>query len=129
MKQFLTYVSGPPFQIAIAYALHNELAWVHQLSRDLAAKRDRLCAGLTAAGLDVFTSQGTYFVLTDIRPLGESDGMRFCRDLPRRVGVVAIPTEVFSSQPDHWRSIVRFAFCKQDSVLDEACSRLARLLR
>jgi N-succinyldiaminopimelate aminotransferase len=127
VKQFITYVSGPPFQVAVAYALRHELAWVQRLARDLAGKRDRLCAGLSAAGLDVFTPQGTYFVLADISPLGDSDGMKFCLELPQRAGVVAIPAAVFSTDPDHWRSVVRFAFCKADSVIDEACDRLARL--
>ncbi|CAM5353026.1 hypothetical protein SALBM311S_08742 [Streptomyces alboniger] len=34
---------------------------------------------------------GTYFVTADIRPLGETDGIAFCRALPERAGVVAIP--------------------------------------
>ena len=58
-------------------------------------KRDRLCAGLEEAGLDVFVPQGTYFVTTDIRPLGHDDGLAFCRELPHRCGVVAVPSAVF----------------------------------
>ncbi len=127
VKQFLTYVGGAPFQPAVAYALREERAWVAQLAADLASKRDRLCAGLAAAGFAVFKPQATYFVLADISAMGESDGMAFCLGLPARAGVAAIPSEVFSSTPEHWRSVIRFAFCKADSVIDEACARLAAL--
>jgi len=126
-QQFLTYVGGAPFQPGIAHALRNEMAWVAELRASLQNKRDRLCAGLTAAGFGVFRPQGTYFVMTDIRPLGASDGMRFCLDLPARAGVVAIPDEVFHDDPADGKPFVRFAFCKRDDVIDDAVQRLAAL--
>jgi N-succinyldiaminopimelate aminotransferase len=49
-KQFLTYVSGAPFQHAIAHALALPDAYFARFAADLRAKRDRLCAGLEAAG-------------------------------------------------------------------------------
>src|SRR6476469_8216762 len=123
-KQFLTYVGGAPFQPAIAGALDSEMDWVAGLRDSLQDKRDRLCAGLTDAGFRVFRPQGTYFVMTDIRPLGADDGMRFCLDLPARAGVVAVPDEVFHDDPDNGKHLVRFAFCKKDEVIDEAVQRL-----
>ena len=72
---------------------------------------------------------GTYFVTTDVRPLGYADGVEFCRDLPERCGVVAIPHQVFYDDPEAGRPYVRWAFCKRDDVLDEALARLARLAR
>ena len=127
VKQFLTFVSGPPFQVAVAHGLRHEKPWVDALAADLGRKRDRLCDGLSRAGFTVFRPQGTYFVLADITPLGGTDGMEFCLDLPRRAGVVTIPAQVFSADPHHWRTIVRFAFCKADAVIDDACARLATL--
>jgi N-succinyldiaminopimelate aminotransferase len=124
-KQFLTYVGGAPFQPAVAYALRHEMAWVADLRDGLQRKRDRLCDGLSAAGFGVLRPQGTYFVMTDIRPLGATDGMRFCLDLPERAGVVAIPDEVFHDDPADGKPFVRFAFCKRDEVIDEAVRRLA----
>ena len=124
-KQFLTYVGGAPFQPAVAYALRHEMAWVADLRDGLQRKRDRLCDGLSAAGFGVLRPQGTYFVMTDIRPLGATDGMRFCLDLPERAGVVAIPDEVFHDDPAAGKPFVRFAFCKRDEVIDEAVRRLA----
>ena len=126
-KQFLTYVSGAPFQPAIAHALGLEDAYFESFRAELQAKRDRLCAGLEAAGLEVFRPAGTYFVTTDIRPLGETDGHAFCLALPERAGVVAVPTVVFYDRKDVGRPLVRFAFCKRDEVIDEAAARLARL--
>ncbi len=63
---------------------------------------------------------------TDIRPLGETDGMDFCRRLPDQAGVVAIPSSVFYDNVAAGRSQVRFAFCKRDEVLREAVTRLSR---
>jgi N-succinyldiaminopimelate aminotransferase len=125
VKQFLTYVSGGPFQYAIAEGLRMDDAYFAGISADLRGKRDLLCAGLAEAGFGVYPPEGTYFVTTDIRPLGESDGIEFCRDLPRRAGVVAIPSAVFYDDAEAGRTQVRFAFCKKPEVLREALARLA----
>jgi N-succinyldiaminopimelate aminotransferase len=126
-KQYLTFVSGAPFQPAIAHALGLGDAYFESFRAGLQAKRDRLCAGLEAAGLEVFRPAGTYFVTTDIRPLGEDDGHAFCLALPERAGVVAVPTVVFYDAKDVGRPLVRFAFCKRDAVIDEAADRLRAL--
>ena len=126
-KQFLTFVGGAPFQPAVAHALRHESAWVTALRDDLAAKRDRLAAGLAAAGFGVRPSAGTYFVCADVRPLGFADGAELCWELPGRIGVAAVPVQVFTDHPDRWRHIVRFAFCKREAVLDEAVERLHKL--
>jgi N-succinyldiaminopimelate aminotransferase len=126
-KQFLTYVSGAPFQHAIAVGLGLEDSYYERFAADLGAKRDRLCAGLAVAGFDVFRPAGTYFVNVDIRPLGENDGRAFCWSLPDRAGVVAVPTSVFYDDKETGGPLVRFAFCKRDEVIDEAAERLARI--
>jgi N-succinyldiaminopimelate aminotransferase len=126
-KQFLTFVNGGPFQYAIAEALRLPDAYFTGLRDDLRRKRDLLCAGLASAGFEVYRPAGTYFVTTDIRPFGETDGLAFCRELPRRAGVVAVPSGVFYDDKEAGRSQVRFAFCKRTPVLEEALSRLARL--
>ena len=126
-KQFLTYVSGGPFQYAVAVALGLPGQYYTGLRDALLRKRDLLVAGLAAAGFEVYEPAGTYFITTDVAPLGEKDGVEFCRSLPARCGVVAIPNAVFYDDPEAGRSQVRFAFCKRDEVLREAASRLARL--
>ncbi len=126
-KQFLTYVSSGPFQYAVAEALALPDTYFQAFGADMLAKRDLLSAGLTEAGFKVFQPAGTYFVTTDIRPLGENDGFAFCRALPERAGVVAIPNAVFYDHREAGAPFVRFAFCKKTSVLEEAVSRLKTL--
>ncbi|MER6998544.1 pyridoxal phosphate-dependent aminotransferase [Streptomyces sp. NPDC000410] len=126
-KQYLTYVSAGPFQYAIAEALRLPDAYFDGFRADLQRKRDLLGDGLRAAGFEVYQPQGTYFITTDITPFGEKDAYAFCRALPERCGVVAIPNSVFYDDPDAGRSQVRFTFCKKDDVLHEAVSRLRSL--
>jgi N-succinyldiaminopimelate aminotransferase len=126
-KQFLTYVSGGPFQYAIATALALPDAFYTDLAARLHHKRDLLAAGLRAAGLEVYLPQGTYFITSDVAPLGESDGLAFCRALPHRCGVVAVPNVVFYDNQQAGRTQVRFAFCKRDEVLADAAARLQGL--
>ncbi|MFE6690076.1 pyridoxal phosphate-dependent aminotransferase [Streptomyces sp. NPDC057743] len=126
-KQFLTYVSAGPFQYAVAEALALPDSYFTGLRDDLRTKRDILATGLADAGFRVFRPAGTYFITTDIRPLGESDGFAFCRSLPERAGVVAIPNAVFYDHQDQGAPFVRFAFCKGVEVLREAADRLKRL--
>jgi N-succinyldiaminopimelate aminotransferase len=127
VKQFLTFTSSAPWQLAVAFALREEMEWVAAQRAALQAKRDRLMAGLRTAGFDVLRPAGTYFVQTDIRPLGFDDGLEFTMRLPELAGVVAIPTQVFYDRPERGRHFVRFAFCKKDEVIDEAVTRLQRL--
>ncbi len=126
-KQFLTYVNGAPFQHAIAAGLGLPDERFAALAQDLRLRRDQLCAGLDSAGFTVFPPSGTYFVTTDVRPLGEDDGLAFCRALPERCGVVAVPNVVFYDDRAAGRSLVRFTFCKRPEVLDEAIRRLGTL--
>jgi N-succinyldiaminopimelate aminotransferase len=126
-KQFMTFAGGTPLQHAAAVALGIAEEHGARLAGELAAKRDRICAGLERAGFEVLRPAGTYFVNADVRPLGSDDAVAFCRELPARAGVVGIPTSVFSDDPARVRTLVRFAFCKRDEVIDEAAERLAAL--
>ncbi|MEV5202625.1 pyridoxal phosphate-dependent aminotransferase [Streptomyces sp. NPDC053720] len=126
-KQYLTYVSAGPFQYAVAEALRLPDSYFEGFRADLRRKRDLLGDGLRAAGFEVHRPQGTYFITTDITPFGEKDAYAFCRALPERCGVVAVPNSVFYDDPDAGRSQVRFTFCKRKGVLEEAVTRLKRL--
>jgi N-succinyldiaminopimelate aminotransferase len=129
-KQFLTYVNGGPFQPAVAAGLALPDAYFTAAAEDLQYRRDVLVQGLTEAGLPVIGPEATYFATVDVRPVQpDGDGLAFCRSLPERAGVVAVPTVVFYD-PAHahlGRHLVRFAFCKSDAVLGEAVERLRRL--
>ncbi len=129
VKQFLTYVNGSAFQPAIATGLRLDDGFFRGIADSLRAKRDPLGAGLRAAGFAVSTPAGSYFTVADARDLGASDAATFCRELPERAGVVAIPLTAFAT-PEHraeYATLVRFAACKRVEVLEEAASRLAAL--
>jgi N-succinyldiaminopimelate aminotransferase len=127
-KQFITFVSGGPLQPAVAHALDHELPWVDGLRESLQEKRDRLSAGLADAGFAVRPTAGTYFVCVDVRPLGFSDAADLAWELPGRVGVAAVPVKVFTDHPEEWKHLLRFAFCKRNEVIDEAITRLRKLV-
>lgn len=129
VKQFLTYVNGSPFQPAIAAGLRLPDAFFADAASALARKHELLGAGLRAAGFTVFPPRGGYFTVADATPLGGADAAGFCRALPERAGVVAIPLSAFVS-PRHQRDyagLVRFAACKRVEVLEDAVARLAAL--
>ena len=128
-KQFLTYTSGSPLQPAIADALGADDAYFDTLRDQLQSQRDLLCNGLAEIGFEVYVPEGTYFATTDITPLGFADGVEFCRTLPERAGVVAIPHQVFHDDQDAGRPLVRWAFCKRPDVIAEALERLQALRR
>ncbi|MGY2007555.1 pyridoxal phosphate-dependent aminotransferase [Nocardia gipuzkoensis] len=123
-KQFMTFVAGGPFQPAVAHAIDHELGWVGELRNALSEKRLRLSAALSDTGLRVYPSAGGYFVVADITPLGAADGLTFCRELPKRLGVAAVPVSVFADDTAAWNHLVRFTFCKRDETLDEGVRRL-----
>jgi len=127
VKQFLTFVGSGPFQPAVALALGMGDDVYAAFAASLQAKRDLLVAGLRDAGLSVSVPAGTYFVVADAAPLGAVDALAFCRELPKRAGVVGVPVSVFHDDVDAARTLVRFAFCKRDEVLREAVDRLSRL--
>ncbi|WP_335980990.1 MULTISPECIES: pyridoxal phosphate-dependent aminotransferase [Streptomycetaceae] len=124
-KQFLTYVASGPFQYAAAEALALPDAYFTGLRDGLRAQRDILAAGLADAGFEVYAPRGTYFITTDIAGLAPGmDALAFCRALPERAGVVAVPNSVFYDHPTAGRTQVRFAFCKRPEVLRDAAERL-----
>ena len=126
VRQHLSYGSGGPFQYAMAHGLGMPDSYYDAFRADLAAKRDQLSGGLAELGLRVIGTQGTYFVTTDIRPLGYRDGLAFCRELPARTGVVAIPHQAFCDDEAIGAPYVRWAFCKRPEVLADALTRLQR---
>jgi N-succinyldiaminopimelate aminotransferase len=124
-KQFMTFAGATPFQHAGAAALRLGDGWYSAFAQDLQAKRDHICAGLAGAGFIVTPCQGTYFVNADVG----ADAADYARELPHTAGVVAIPTSVFSAEPERLSPYLRFAFCKRLGVIDEAARRLAGMRR
>jgi len=129
VKQFLTYVNGGPFQPAIAVGLGLADSFFETAAATLAHKRDLLAAGLEAAGFTITVPSAGYFVIADAAPLGYSDAADFCRNLPNLAGVVGIPVSAFVREANRapYDSLVRFAYCKRFSVLEDASARLSAL--
>jgi aspartate/methionine/tyrosine aminotransferase len=126
--QFVTFTTPPNLQAAIAHGLAMPDAYFDGLAADLAAKRDRLSAGLSALGFSVLPCHGTYFVTTDTGPLGLADDTEACRRLVVEAGVAAVPVSAFC-EGEAPRRFLRFCFCKRPEVLDAALDRLAGWLR
>ena len=126
VRQHLSYVSGGPFQYAIAHALRMPDSYYDDFRRQLQHQRDLLTAGLTDLGFTTAGSEGTYFLTTDLGPFAEfPDGLAVARELPHRAKVVAIPLQVFCDHSGVGDRSLRWAFCKRPSVLQEALGRLA----
>lgn len=126
-KQFLTYVNGAPFQEAIAFALQSGNKFTSLITPQLEDPRRQLTTSLGEIGLKVCSNSGTYFLVTDISTITDEDSMTFCLELPQRIGVVAVPMEVFYKTPGSGRNLVRWAFCKTPNVIDQATQRLSQL--
>ncbi|MGK5549155.1 aminotransferase class I/II-fold pyridoxal phosphate-dependent enzyme [Streptomyces sp. URMC 127] len=123
-KQFLTYASGTPYQEALARMLDGVEEWAGELRSALQRNRDLLSRGLAGAGLRPYRAEAGYFLQADIRAWGYADGVRFCRELPSRAGVVAIPTAAFNLRPDAPSYLVRFSFCKREESVISAVEKL-----
>ncbi|CAM3733711.1 aminotransferase class I/II-fold pyridoxal phosphate-dependent enzyme [Corallococcus sp. ZKHCc1 1396] len=128
--QFVTFATASPFQAAMAVALRMPDAYFQGLTALYTAKRERLLAGLRAAGLTAHSPEGSYFILADIAGYGFEDDVAFCRHLVTQVGVAGIPPSVFyGAEHRHLgQRFARFAFCKTEGVLDEAARRLREKL-
>ena len=127
--QFLVFTTPPNLQRAVAYGLNEEVPWYTALAGELQAKRDLFARGLADIGFDVLPTHGTYFISADFRPLGfNGTDVDLCRQLTIEAGVTPVPVSAFfaQSQVDH---LVRFSFCKRNSVLEEALEKLGQHFR
>ncbi|MGO0577216.1 pyridoxal phosphate-dependent aminotransferase [Ornithinimicrobium panacihumi] len=127
VKQFLTFVGATHVQPAVAHGLSLPDDFFTGFAASLQGKRDLLVEALASAGVPVSPCQGTYFVIADFVGLGVTDAVEFCRRMPEELGVVGVPVSVFCDDPQPVASLVRFAFCKKDEVLQEAARRLQSL--
>ena len=123
---FLTFTTSPNLQRAVAYGLGKDDAYFAPMRQAFARSRDRLAAGLTAEGFAVLPSQGTYFLLLDLKASGiDMDDRTFAERAVREAGVATIPVSAFYAE-DPVASVVRLCFSKKDSTLDAGVERLAK---
>jgi N-succinyldiaminopimelate aminotransferase len=122
--QFITFCGQSALQEGVALGIDSSESYYEQFLADYTRKRDLLCDGLRQLGFQVFAPEGTYYALVDIRSLGFEDDIAFCRMLPEKAGVAAIPCSAFYFSNSPATHLVRFAFCKRDETLQEALRRL-----
>jgi N-succinyldiaminopimelate aminotransferase len=127
--QFIIFCGQSALQEAMAFAIDFPDSYYNELLNTYTRWRDLLCEGLSDVGFRVYAPEGTYYVLADITPLGFDDDMAFCRMLPERAGVAAIPCSYFYNDRRHGRELVRFCFCKKEGTLEEGIRRLRRWLK
>ncbi len=130
VHDFLTVGAPAPLQEAVATALETlGDDYYRDLSDSYRRRRDLMVEALLAAGFRCVPPAGAYYILADFSDLSASDDTRFARDLARDAGVAAVPGSSFFSDPADGRTLVRFAFCKSESLLRQAGSRLASARR
>ena len=125
--QFVTFATATPLQWGAAAAINAPASFYTELTEQYRRRRDKLAAGLTAAGLQVHVPQGTYFIAAGFEGLGFTDDVSFARHLVQHIGVAVIPPSVFYDRPELGKGWVRFAFCKRDETLDAAIARMSHL--
>lgn len=131
--QWIPFTVATPLQQAAAVALGKSHEpgdrYFSDLVSQFKAKRDILFDALKASPFKPLSPQGSYFIVADSSALGYSDDLALCEDLPRRIGVVAIPPSAFYAAEHRYlaKNLVRFAFCKTDEALYEAAKRLKKL--
>lgn len=126
--QFITFCGQSALQEAMAFALDLPDSYYSRLLADYTRKRDTLCDALLEIGFKVFIPEGTYYVMADITSMGFKDDLAFCRMLPEKAGVAAIPCSFFYDSRKQGRELVRFCFCKKDETLVEGIRRLKKWL-
>jgi N-succinyldiaminopimelate aminotransferase len=127
--QYVTFTTPPNLQAAVAFGLGLDGGFFSSLQRDLAARRDKLKAGLERIGFATLPCQGSYFLTADFSPLGfAGDDGAFCRHITEQAKVAAIPVSAFyqGQAPSHF---ARFCFAKKDEAIEEALLRLARFFK
>ncbi|MDC0526043.1 aminotransferase class I/II-fold pyridoxal phosphate-dependent enzyme [bacterium] len=138
LSRVLTLADGPYEGHASYYE------WLRAMYRH---KREVLATGLRRAGMGVMAGQGGFFLMADTSaiavpqryldeatpaaPDGVTRDWAFCRWLALEGGVIAIPSSPFYSGPNKAlaSNYIRFAFCKSDDTLVEACERIEKLIR
>lgn len=125
VHQFNVFTVNTPMQHGLAVHLADPARYLG-LPAFYQAKRDRFRSGLARTRFSLLPCEGGYFQCVRFDAISDLPDAEFCRWLTQDIGVAAIPLSAF--EPDgRQRGVVRFCFAKQDTTLDAALDRLARL--
>ena len=124
--QFLTFASAPNLQTAVAYGMSEGDSWIAPMRARFAAARDRMIAGLDAAGFVVLPAAATYFLIVDLAASGITlDDEAFARVAVEEAGVAVVAVSAFAEQ-DPPRHLVRLCFAKRDETIDAGIAAMGR---
>ena len=124
--QFLTFASAPNLQTAVAYGMSEGDSWIAPMRARFAAARDRMIAGLEAAGFAVLPAAATYFLIVDLAASGIAlDDEAFARLAVEEAGVAVVAVSAFAEQ-DPPRHLVRLCFAKRDETIDAGIAAMGR---
>ena len=124
----LFYVCAPtPLQRGVAMGM-RQLSddYYREMAADYQRKRDAFCAVLDEVGLTPFVPDGAYYVLADITRLGQEDDRAAAMHILETVGVASVPGSSFFVS-DIGKTLTRFCYAKEQSVLEDAMERLRKL--
>jgi len=124
--QFLTFSTAPNLQAAVAYGLNEGDGWIEPMRKRFARARDRMGAGLRAAGFAVLDSASTYFLCVDLQASEiRLDDEGFALAAVEQAGVAVVPLSAFSER-DPPRHLVRLCFGKKDETIDSGVAAMKR---
>jgi aminotransferase len=126
-NDFIYACAPAPLQMGVARGLKNlGLEFYAKIGKDYMRRRDKICSALSAGGLRPFIPQGGYFVLADLSPIPGHNSRERALNLLHQAGVACVPGEAFYHD-GYGKTLGRFCFAKEDSLLDEACGRIRKL--
>ena len=124
--QFLTFASAPSLQSAVAFGLNDGDEWLEPMRERFSRARDRMTAGLEAAGYAVLPAASTYFLCIDLAASGISlDDEAFAKLAVEQAGVAVVPLSAFAEQ-DPPRHMIRLCFAKRDETIDAGVAAMAK---
>ena len=124
--QFLTFASAPNLQAAVAYGMTEGDGWIMPMREAFSRARDRMTAGLEAAGYAVLPSASTYFLCVDLAASGiAADDEAFAARAVEESGVAVVPLSAFA-EVDPPRHLIRLCFAKRDETIDAGVAAMAK---
>lgn len=124
----LLYVCAPtPLQYGVAVGMAEiPASYYTETALDYQNKRDMFCGALVDAGLTPHVPAGAYYVLADTTRLGFDDDKAAAMHILETVGVASVPGSSFF-QSAIGKTLTRFCYAKDWSVLERACEQIVKL--
>lgn len=119
IRQQGSFCAPTPLQAAVAHALPlaRSEGFYEKLRTEYSGRKNMLVGGLRALGATVFEPRGTYF-LTALHPGWQAE------TLVKQAGVAVIPGDAFYAQHPAPPGLLRVAFCKSRTEIEQALERL-----